>query len=249
MGAINYPKEIRNGYGGVVEQPVKYKYATRTGWQTIRRFVGPYKAMVQTIVSLQQAGYELDMDYQSPVNAHLTATIGFSNSGGVVQDNPVDSWELSSSRAEKDLLQADVPIINMLSLEDIGEIRAALQNPSQDNSLTGNAATIYGLMAQGFTALPAYAPLIRRTQTVSAGNAAIQAAVLGVNTLYLLSSINPPNTLNIDLSALGTSGKSGYSYGWLKDFPNARVAAYNKTTVTQEWVYGLYPTSIFGVPQ
>lgn len=244
----------------MVEQKRKFAWDTRSGWQTTRRWKGPDSALFALMAQLQSAGYNFTAEQASGVNYIVTATIGYSFSGGVIGDNPVDVWELGANKAEKDLLQADVPIINGLTKAEKQIIRdnylsppatttATTNNPpTLPSDLTGNALTVYSFMVEGFTGLPVNAPTIRNIKTVSSVNS-VQAAVNGQGTLFTLGTINPPATLNIDLSTLGTAGKTGYVYAWFKDFPTARCAAFNKTQITQEWVYGLYPTAVFGTPQ
>jgi hypothetical protein len=263
MPLNGFPETIVIGYAGATEQPVKFRWDTRLGWETTRRWRAAALAPILGLLpQLQNAGYNFEMGSANGVVWEVTATIGYSYSGGAVQDNPVAVWELASTKAEKDLLSVDLPIINGLTAQEVAVIRSNYLNPPPDATaspagtpnlpqtvadLAGNALTIYSLMVQGFTGIPINAPTLRQTQTVSSVNA-VQQAVDGQNQLYAIGTINPPASLNINLDSLGTSGKTGFVYAWYKDFPNARVAAFNKTQIVQEWVYGLWPTAVFGTP-
>lgn len=270
MAKIPVPT-ILNGFPGVVEQRPKYSWDPRTGFITTRTFIGPQRAITGLLASLQAGGWSFEVDPDGGQNYRVTAMIGASWSNSGLQDNPVDVWELTSNRVEKDLLSSNLPIINALTPaagmtpSDLFVIRYLLDNPPQSPPVVGapsasanppqlsaDGLLIYKLMTAGVTSSIVFQPVLRQTQTVSS-QFAINQAVTGVGTLFssaTLSSIIPAGLL-VSLPADGSYVNSNgftMNFGWLKDFPNVTVAAYNKTQITQDWQFGFWEETLWGVP-
>jgi hypothetical protein len=45
-----------------------------------------------------------------------------------------------------------------------------------------------------------------------------------------------------------SKGDQYRAYGWLKKVPTIRAGARRKSSIEQEWVYGLYSTLLYGPP-
>lgn len=247
---------IHLGTPGAIEQPSSTGSDPRTGASTTRRFHGKPADLFPLIQQFSAAGYVVQFTPITPVTYELTATAGYAWSGSGVTDNPVDVWDITSTRTEKDLLSVDIPIINGLSQSDKDLIRSTLVSApaTVPTTLTGNALQVYQDMRDGFDHYPVYAPILRHTQTVSCVNTQ-QSSLVGVTKIYstasMLSNQGVPKTLNVDLSAiegLYTNNKTGYAYGWYKEFPNITIAANCKTQIHQDFIYGLYPVAYFTSP-
>lgn len=240
-----------------------------------RRFEGKKEGMQAKAAQFEALGYHYDMD-ENFGTAKLTVRMD-SNPLNNGLETPVDQWEYVGGRAEKDLLEADVPsgITATLSQNDIGVIRSAIQNPPDGSDTSGaysakdrpnasvaqscfsgspaNAFTIYKLMQAGVRSAPARTPTIRHTQTVTNGWT-IPASLTNVGRIISTASFaaleSVPSGLLFNLPTLvpATFQTIAVKYAWLKWDPQVQQIAGRKWQLVQEWEYGLWSTAIFGQP-
>lgn len=192
-------------------------------------------------------------------------TIHLANNPNAIEA-PVDLWEYFGQRAEKDLLEADVPsgITATLSQKNIEVIRGALNGIFPDGGETlgstdftdgnqANALILYKLMLAGVRSAVARVPMLRHTQTVS-NNWSVPASLTNVgriiSTAMLLSLESVPTSLLINLpNRVPTAFQTiNVKYGWLKNDPTVQQVAFRKFQIVQEWEYGLWPTDVYGQP-
>ena len=174
---------------------------------------------------------------------------------------PVDNWEFHASHVEKDVLEADVEVINNISDANKVVIRDLIANPPKitedplllfdpDDPCSEDAFAVYVLMMNGLRAIRVNAPVLRRTRTVS-NMYVIKAALTNVgkilSTATLMTFEDIPATVMFNLPT-ETSKRTGLKYGWFKMHPTVRAAARQKMVIELEYEYGLWPTIIYGEP-
>lgn len=255
----------RIGYPGAVEQPIRYGWDSRTGFQSTRIWIGPYNSCIGLMPQLQANGWNFDMSSANGVNYTLTATIGYSWSGSGIQDNPVDVWEITSTKAEKELLKSNNTSVSTCTKTDIKTLQTYLNAPNGENfldangflmpesqwkglndsgvqtALTSSGLVVAGMLVAGIRENTTYQPTIRHTQTVS-GSYSIAAAIANVGSIYatpIMLTLIPANLTNAVI-ADPASPPLNTRYGWLKEYPNVTVSAFNKSQITQDFVFGAY---------
>lgn len=243
-----------------VEQPIEYITDQRTGAQTVRRWRGPYLACLALIPNLVANGWNTQLNSSTGVVWNLQATIGLSWSNTVIADNPVDTWELHSNKVEKDFLNAQNALVASLSPTDIKILQNFLDNtpsplpttpPVADDGMALSTAGVsaYQLILLGVKSVVIFQPLLKHTQTTS-NIYAIQASFTNVGQILSTATMLTllPGTLAFTMPTDPTYGKTGFSFGWLKDYPNVTVSAFNKTQISQDFEFGLWNNTMFNVP-
>lgn len=249
-----------NSIGKYTEQAIRYTTDPRTGAQTVRTFHGPYQAVLNLVAGLQNNGWATDLHYKAGPVWELTATIGLSWSNNQILDNPVDLWELTSNRVEKDFLNAQNSLVASLSTTDIQILQNFLDNPpfpipttppvsASGAALSGNGLIAYNLVLSGVKSQAIFQPVLKHTQTTS-NIYAVAASVANVGMLLKTSTLAAvlPNALAFTMPADPAFGKTGFAYGWLVDAPNVRVSAFNKTQIEQVFEFGLWSTAMYNAP-
>lgn len=244
---------ITLGTTGAIEQPSAQTSDPRTGAQTTRRWHGKIQDLLFLFPQLSSAGWVFTVNPISPILYELVATIGYAWTNSGIADNAVDVWDLTSNKVEKDLLSIDNPVINALSQADKQLIRATLEQAPATipATLTGPALSVYQDMKDGFDHYPVFQPVLRRTRTVSGQYATAQAEA---NIGKIISGDSMVGSEGVPASLVGvpipsaTTTKTGYAYGWLKDYPNITIAAFQKTQIHQDYLFGYWPTAYFNIP-
>lgn len=253
------------GYPGATLQRAEFEWDTRVGWQSRQSWKGDYGACVGLMPQLQSAGWNFKMEPEGGQNYVIHATIGLSFSGGILQDNPVDTWELTSNRVEVDLLRSNIALINGLTQGDVWAIKFYIENPPQPPAgsapgtapptpiLSAAALKVYNLILAGTTSIEIFQPVLRRTSTVSSQYAVAQS-VAGVGTLFKTVTVKAliPNSIIIalpgDIAAFANGQGLTFVGGWYKDYPVITASAFNKTQITQDWKFGVWSQDIYGAP-
>jgi hypothetical protein len=183
------------------------------------------------------------------------------------QEQSTDIWEYMGREVPKNLLQADTNtgITATLSQKNLELISRCLNNDfsttADKTSLVqsdftdgnqANAMIVYNLMRAGFVDYPIVAPILRHTQTVS------QIYPITLSQLNVRKIISTSTLLSLEtvpywaIPGLPTIVPPNFTagitvvYAWLKHSPNIQQAAFRKTSIVQEFEYGLWPTSTFG---
>lgn len=243
---------IQIGTPGAIEQPIRASSDPRTGAQTTRTWHGTLGSLLPLFPPLANDGWVFQLNPISPILYELIASIGYTWTNSGISDNPVDVWDLTSNKVEKDLLSIDNPVINALTQANKQLIRSTLEQAPAiiPASLTGSALSVYQDMKDGFDHYPVFQPVLRRTQTVS-GSYAVRQALSNVYKLFSTASMynnqGLPGNFIINITEM-TITKTGYAYGWFKDYPNVTVAAFQKTQIHQDYLYGYWPVAYFNTP-
>jgi hypothetical protein len=246
------PAAIVIGKPGAIEQYKIYSGGPNKPDQVIQKFRGPRAAILAMIVDMKSKGY----DWQIEEGPGPTATLEFttptltSEPGG---ENPVDTWELLPGEVEKDVMEANLALLNSISADEKRMIRDAIQNPTPGESpalTTTNAIDLYLLMLSGLRAVRVFAPVLRRTRTVSSSYGIPQA---NTNVGRLLSNSTVANEgipsgflLGFDGVYATGSARTGYVYGWYKKPPTLQKSWGTRIQISQEWEFGFWPTLIYG---
>lgn len=260
----------RNGspvsVNGYVEKAIRYVTDPRTGAQTIRTQHGPYNVLLANVPGFQNSGWATDLhcrnQEQGSPEWELIATIGLSWGATQIQDNPVAVWELISNKVEKDFLNAQNALVASLTQTDQAILKSYIDNPqfpAPTIATLSTTAPYSGLSTQGITAMTLillgvtsqkiFQPVLKETQTTSniyAIAASFDNVGQIISTATLSSSL--PNALAFTMPPDPVNGKSGFAYGWLKNYPNVTVSAFNKTQIIQEYEFGLWNTTMYNVP-
>jgi hypothetical protein len=244
-----------------IEQAIEYSYDTRVGGQTTRRFRGPFLALNIYAAQLQQVGWSIKLSNPShSPNWELVATIGLTWANTQLLDNPVDVWELTSNKVEKDFLNSQSPLIATLTPGDIAIIQNFLDNtpqiiqnvtaflataPYSTLSTAGNTAMT--LIIAGVRTIPVFQPVIRHTQTTS-NIYAVVASQVNVGSVLSGASIGVPTSgLAFVVPSNPGTPKTGFSYGWLKNYPQITASAFNKTQIITTYEFGLYSADMYTI--
>jgi hypothetical protein len=249
------------GTQGYVEQPIERTNDPRRGPSTTRRFKGQRNDLLSIKATFDAAGWSTRFT-AGPV-CNLEATIGQDVDGvNPPVDQPIDTWELGANVAEKDILTADTTLVNtaMASVNDSVVLRDLIKGGTKFEDIasgdfeTGAGWAIAKLISGGVQSILTYQPILRHNKTVSnvyeiPNSLSNVGSVLLTSTLITQETI--PSRIANSLPASGAEvsrgGYSGYRYGWLKAYPTITESGYNKTTIAQEWQWGLWPTDLFNV--
>lgn len=252
---------LLTGNQGLVEQPIERAYDPRRGPSTTRRFRGPRADLLNAKATFDSAGWSTRF-VAGPV-CTLEATIGQDVDGvNPPSDQPIDTWELGANVCEKDILQADCALVNtaMASVNDSLVIRDLIKGGTKFEDIssgdfeTGSGWALAKLIGGGVQSILQYQPVLRHNKTVSnvyeiPNSLSNVGSVLLTSTLVAQEAI--PTRISNSLPASGgpvtRGGYGGYRYGWLKAYPTITESGYNKTTISQEWQWGLWPTDLFTV--
>ena len=256
---------VQIGFATLTEQPIEFGWDKKSGQFATRVWQGTEQQCRDAF-------------------ALLTRTIGFSSvnvkqkSGGVwevsgridgaVDDdgNPlpeqdiVDTWELTSNRVEKDILETDISAVNSLNATDLSTLRGLingdttnlLTEPSWVSSGSGSPSALYKLIKSGVKSSVVYAPVISKTQTAS-NSRVIAASLTNVGVVYttatLLASESIPASIanNLVASTQRTITGLTFQYGWLKNFPVITDTVDGKVNLQQNWEWGLWSTVLYSV--
>jgi hypothetical protein len=241
-----------------IEQPIEYNYDPRTGGQTTRRMKGPFSALNIQASQLQNSGWTVKVHNpsQSP-SWELIATIGLIWSNTQLFDNPIDLWELTSSKVEYDFLNSQNPLTASLTTLDIQIIKNYLDNTPQItataaallatapyNTLSTSGTTAINLILANVRTSPVFQPVIRHTQTTS-NIYAVAASQANVGSVISGASIGVPSGLAFVVPSNPSVAQPGLGYGWLKNLPQVTASAFNKTQIITTYEFGLYPTALY----
>ncbi len=234
------------GANGAIEQPQRYSGGPFKPTQRHRSFRGP-KASVQALIGAIRAN-KLEWVYEE---SGLNATMGVTYPTIDDAEAPVDTWDLHSATTEKDILEADIALVNSITSDEKRLMREAIANPTpgSDPALTTpNAIDLYLLMLNGLRTWRVPTPTFTRTRTFSAAyNGAPSQAnltkIFSNDTLFSAEDI--PSNL-ISLPASGPSTRDGLVYGWYKASAAVHPVAHGMVQATTVYDYGLWPTLLYG---
>lgn len=237
-----------NGIKGAYPQPLRYG-KDQNGSYTLVPYEGT-KAEVLSLISsieLLKGTWEFEDSY-SGAKCKINARFPVNTVSGQ-QEQPIDQWEFFAAKVEKDLLETDNAAINAISSADKREIRRSIAASDSPTAFGSQAAVdVYNLMLDGVRARIQFAPSLKHTQTVSQ-NWTVKASLTNVGRIISTASITTleaiPSAILFNLPS-DTTTKSGVSYGWFKMHPTVRVAANQKISIEQEWIYGLWSTTLYG---
>lgn len=264
----------RNGTLTCQQQPSSWG-RNSSGQFYVYKFDGLSKEQVSAMAALYDAAgaeYEVTEGFGKH---SLQVRISY-NPSAATAEVAVDLWEYTGGRAEKDVLEADVPsgITATLSQNNIGVIRAAIQNPPDGSDTTGafsakdrpnaavtaasfadgnptNALTVYKLMQAGVKSALVRNPTLRHTQTVSQ-YWTVPASQTRVGRIISTASMTSleflPTGLLFNLPTLTPASFQtiAVAYGWLKHDPTIQQVAFKKWQLIQEYEFGLWATAIYG---
>ena len=207
---------------------------------------------------------ELDVEYPYSVEDETTDFIQI--------------WELHANRGEKDILDCvdNNGLIASLSQNFKSIIRyyiyqnipdGTTNNPfptlatfaAVDGSVASpstaatNAFLIYKLMVSGMQSYLMPAPILRATTTTSlAWSTGYSLSNVGkLEKMSTVSAYGLPTTLLTNLTsyiAAYTTTDPNLVYAWYKDFPTMQEIAKCKWSITQEWMFGWWPSALYGDP-
>lgn len=248
---MSTPKKLL-GTPGAIEQPRKWSGGPFKVDSLVRAWRGPKEAIYALLAQIKTTGFDWTLEEQGP-NATLTTSAPSIDAPEV----PVDTWELLPSAVEKDLLEADVPIVNRLDGDEVDNVRRFVEERSIPGGgvLGDDVTTLYRLMIKGMRSVRIFAPTLRRTRTVTSQYAVVQSnANVGrlLATGSLIATEAVPASFLISLNSFPFTATDPHpsdgvalSYGWFKDPPSLQVAANARLQIIQEWHFGLWPTVIY----
>jgi len=244
------------GRKDAIEQGREYSGGPGMPTKTVRSWKGEKSAVLAKLGEVQTAGFVFRLVEEGPV---ATLTAESPNLPGEDQGSQVvaDQWELLPGEAEKDLLDADLALVNDLTKVEKEAIRKNLQDPPEESSTTnlvGNALSAYRLMLMGQRSRITFAPVLRRTVTVSnlyavtwsvsnVGRVLKSSTIVaneGLPAGFLIAIANPP----FAYTAVTKDGLA-MSYGFLKKYPTLNQTVGGRLQIVQEWAFGLWPVASY----
>lgn len=181
----------------------------------------------------------------------IDPAIGF----GAENEQPSQIWEYFANEVEKDIMEADITAVNAVNGTASEKLlRKYIQGTdltdSEVSSLSASAALLYADIKAGVRSIRVAVPTLKVSKFVSYTyqvKASIAGAGSVITTATLQSSESIPDSILFNLPAYTTS-KPNRAYGWYKKFPNVQTVGKNGFTVSQEWEYGLWSTTLYGSP-
>jgi hypothetical protein len=258
------------GVPGMIEQPRRYSGGPTKPDQTIRTWRGP-KAAAKAMIKLCRMNlWDWELEESGP-NATVTATMSNIDGSNQTPEVPVDNWELVPGEVEKDLLEADIAAANLVNDTDKKTLRNLIAQPPSlgtkiDNAwalttFTGTneekaaAFEMYQVILKGQRSVKMFAPVLRRTRTVSNQYAVREA---NTNSGRLIKTSSLESVEQVPASFLISFGQPPfskvpldqvrYTYAWFKHPPTLQVAANNRIQITQQWEFGLWSILIYDDP-
>lgn len=235
-----------NGKRGAFLQPLRYG-VDESGPYTMIVFKGTVTDVKAKIADIE-LGLGLWEIQESEDGLQATLTARYPTfAGGTGADVPDNEWEIFGQSSEKDILEADNPIVNALTDTEKRAIRSFIANPDQQASpaiIPGSSADkLYKLMLNGLKSVRVFVTTLRKTQQVTASYQ-VPASFANVGRIYTTTSlIDSEPLMRADIAANlanVVSNRTGLGYGWFKMAPTIRSAAKQKTQIIQEWEYGLW---------
>lgn len=257
------------GAQGAIEQRIRFRWHPYQGPSTVRTWLGPRASIQALLPQLKAFGYAYEFGPDSGQYYRVEATIGFGIDGSGVNDpaNIIDTWELLPNVVEKDLLRADIAVINAISDTQKSNLQTSINSndPSVDTGASANPArpitdttarALWPYMKRGESSVKVFAPVIRHTQTVS-NSATIQAAFSNIERLFSSTAMGPvsgtnPNGQGVPpgiLFSVPTKADppdTNLRYAWYKNWPTVTTSFGAKAQITQDWEFGLWNTIVLG---
>ncbi len=249
------PSKILLGKPGAIEQPLKAQGGPLKPTSVVRTWKGP-KAAVMALLAQVFPYFDYNYEENGP---NATLQIDQPYFEGQSPEVPVNNWELLPGVIEKDLLEADLAIVNDMDADTKRIIRDAIQNPEPgfEPDITAEDHKLYVLMLAGQRAIKEFAPMLTHTQTVS-NTYTVRASTVNVGriltnaTLISLESIPDNFLIAMDSPPYNyvshRTSEPILKYGWLKHPPTLNSAYGGRQQITQQWEFGLWPILTYGVP-
>ncbi len=240
-----------NGQKGAYAQPIVYG-RDGNGRYTIKKFAGTRSEIQQLIPQVEQGGATWTINESvSGANDVMEARFPVDLISVTIPEAPINDWEYFSGKSQKDLLEADVPIINALTENEKIGLAQYMADPGPDTTPARTPASDYDKLfkqvQRGLKSAQVRTPTLRHTQTVS-NTYAIQVSFANVgrllSTASLISLEGVPTDLLFNLPT-GTTTIEDAAYSWLKGDPTVRIAAGRRIQIEQEWEYDLWSTIVY----
>ena len=235
------------GNQGAVEQPPHYGWSPDRGYTTTREWRGSEVAC--KIIANQLLSQAVE--YELVGGAVWSVTGKYANpvdGGQTNQELPSTTWEFFAGEVEKDILAADVSVINSISNTNKKLIQEALDaNDSLDPSVADqNAVDLYYAMLTGYKSAIVISPALRKSQLVS-NSYLIQSSLANVGRILSYNTLRSSEP-TIPLSIINNipsynSSRTGLSTGYYKVHPQIQQVGFNKFQVSQEFRWGLWVTT------
>ena len=253
------------GKSGAIEQPKKYSGGPLKPGITVRSWKGPKAAVLAMLQDPSLLAWDWSIEETGP-NATLTAQSNTLPGGDETGTVLTDVWELRSAEVEKDLLEADIAVINSVPAAMKQKIRHLIDTRDESTVTVATfgaagepantAFAIYNLMVKGVKAIRVYAPILTRRVTVSSKySTAVPVTNVGriLKSSTMVTSAgngeSVPDTFLIPLNSApftNTPADTAFAYGWLKGYPVLVASAGGRTELTQEFQFGLWSTLLYG---
>lgn len=237
---------------------VRRGWSRSTGFYTERTYKGTKDAVTAQESNLVQGADSYDHDHDGA--SHYLIVKYADNVDTNTSETPGAEVRLIGTRITLDLKQH--PTFNAIAESEWRKIEAAIRNP-QDYLTAGpalqdpDAIELYTLMAKGQRHYISYQPTISRSLTASQRyNFHWDYENIGLvyNNEQLIGELSvplPPN-LKAAFFRIGQielpnelSSNPDFAYGWLKVYPELSIVAGQKSTLTSDFIYGLWPLSVY----
>lgn len=229
------------------------RFGGLSGGEWSQRIQGPPDKLKALIGQLIQAGasgvYICD---QSPI-----ATIEFSIgtieaiTGNAANEAPQVSYECSTNEVEKDVLESDITVVNNLSTSQKKLLRKRIDgtelNSTEEATLTGDAANLYQDILDGLRSVRVPVPTLRISKVVS-NLYPVKASNTNAGKIHTTAQVSTAESIPVSILfelESKTTTKARRAYGWRKNYPDVTITGGNRFSISQQYEYGLWSTTIY----
>lgn len=221
------------------------------------RIEGPYDRVREYIPQLIAVGATGVFIRDKSELATLDFSIGSVDSifDGSSVENPPQVWEYITNEVEKDIMETDIAAVNAVNgTADEKILRKAINGTEltseEESGLSVGAAAIYADIKAGVRSVRVYVPTVRVSRTVSSS---YQTKAANTNVGSILTTATLASNEGIPAWVLFTppaytTSKPNRAWGWFKKPPSITNSGGIRSTISQEWEYGLWSTTLYGAP-
>jgi len=252
---MSAPTPIVNGTSGAYLQPAEFGIDS-TGFFWVARFEGTRAQMKALIPGIALSG-GLYNYRESFTGGKDQLEVRYANQPGNIEQ-PQTVWEIRYNPVEKDILRSVAA--RDLTSDEKAQLKEYMADPSFGNAPAVDSGSVMEqfleIIKSGETSVLEFAPTLTRTITIGS-QSQVQASQERVGKIIRTASMfgleGFPNdlvfTLPNDADPVPDSDDVRIlRYGWMKEGPSVTRIAFQKTSIQQNWIYGLWPQSVYGIP-
>jgi hypothetical protein len=245
---------VNIGTSAATLQPFEYEFRQGAGPTTRVPFKGTYADVVAKANQYISGGYNVSFRKLNGGMAEMMASIGSDVNGVGTGDLPVDEspekWTLTANVVEKDLLESTNSSVTGISAANKQTLREYMDDSKTDvSALTGDAATVAGLIKRGVKSVVIMQPILRAEKLVSSTYETKQSMtrvghIIPTAKMGTLELVPSDILFNLPSDAAPNADETA---GWLKMHPTIEDATDGKYRITHEYQFGFWGTILYTI--